>query len=136
MGKALRTEHIEFFIARMIEHDKVINFELIPDKNEILYKITRRLSRKEATLTVHLADTYRYGLADLHARPKRLSRGSFVMLGLPHASFDKEAIEQAKQHGIGVGHIGKFMGALNYDKIWEYQSPQERQEQARQENAG
>ncbi len=136
MGKALRTEHIEFFVARMNEHDSVTHFELIPDKDEYLYKVTRRLGRKESSVTVHLADTYRYGIADLYARPKRLGRGSFVVLGLPHGSVDKEAVKEAKEHEIGIGHIGKFMGALNYGNIWEYQSPQERREQARQERGG
>lgn len=130
MGKALRAEHLSFFKARMMEHDKVTQLEPIPDEDEYLFKVTRRLGRKENHLTVHLADTYRYGLADMYSRPDKVGRGSYVVLGMPHASADGQAIEEARQYKIGLGHIGKFMGALNYTKVWEYMTPRERQEQA------
>ena len=58
--------------------------------------------------------------------PAALGAGSFVVMGMPHADADLEVVEIAKKHRIGIGHIGKSMGALNYKNIWEYMTPDER----------
>ena len=128
MGKALRPEHITFFTARMNDHNRVSNWMLIADQHEYLFRITRTLSGSESDVTVHLTDAYRYGLAEFFAHPNQLRAGSYVVIGIPHADADPEVIEKAKEHRIGIGHIGKFMGALNYTNIWEYMIPDERRE--------
>ena len=120
MGKALRPEHIAFFTTRMTEHNLVSNWEPIPNKDEYLFKITRILYGSRSDVIVHLTDAYRYGLAEFYARPNRLRAGSYVVIGMPHADTDAEVIETAKLERIGIGHIRKFMGALNYKNIWEY----------------
>ena len=129
MGKALRPEHIAFFTTRMDEHNLVNNWEPIENEDEYLFRINRTLSGSRSHVIVHLTDAYRYGLAEFFARPKQLRAGSFVVIGMPHADADAEVIETAKIERIGIGHIGKFMGALNYRKIWEYISPEERRQQ-------
>ena len=126
MGKALRREHITFFTARMDEHDLVERWVPIPDEHEYLFRITRLIAGVRSYVTVHLTDAYSYGLAELYARPKQLKAGSFVVIGMPHAHSSEEVIEKAKEHQIGIGHIGKFMGALNSTKLWEYKTPAER----------
>lgn len=129
MGKALRPEHRDFFTARMDEHNLVSNWELIANQHEYLFRIRRTLSGCASDMIVHLTDAYRYGLAEFFARPTQLRAGSYVVIGMPHADAEPEVIDEAKQHLIGIGHIGKFMGALNYKNIWEYMTPDERQQE-------
>ena len=137
MGKALRREHITFFTARMDEHDRVSNWLVIENQDEHLFRIRRTLPGSESEVIVHLTDAYRYGLAEFFARPSQLGAGSYVVMGMPHADADLEVIEKAKEHRIGIGHIRKFMGALNSKNIWEYMTPDERrrkeEEQRRRE---
>ena len=80
-------------------------------------------------MIVHLTDAYRYGLAEFYARPTQLRSGSYVVIGMPHADAATEAIETAKLAQVGIGHIGKFMGALNYKRMWEYMTPDERRQE-------
>ena len=54
-------------------------------------------------------------------------RNSFVVLGLPHAIAPRGPIvAEAREDGVGLGAIGKFMGALNSRDVWEYETPEER----------
>jgi hypothetical protein len=53
---------------------------------------------------------------------------------MPHADFDTDVVEVAKKARIGIGHIGKFMGALNYTNIWEYMTPDERKQKENQQH--
>ena len=149
MGKALRQEHITYFTARMDEHDRVVNWEPIANEYDFLFRIRRTLDGSRSDVIAHLTDAYRYGLAEFFARPNPLGAGSFVVMGMPvhwmvhgatcglgagsfvvmgmpHADSDPEVVEIAKKHRIGIGHIGKLMGALNYKNIWEYMTPDER----------
>lgn len=133
MGKALRPEHIDFFTKRMDEHDLVINCVPIADEYECLFKIRRSLSESESDVIVHLTDAYRYGLAEFYARPKQLCAGSYVVIGMPHADAYGDVIEAAKKERIGIGHIGKFMGALNKKYIWNYMTREEREQKAEEQ---
>ncbi len=126
MGKALRPEHISFFTARMNDHTRVRAWEPIANRHEYLFRIRRTLSGSQSDVIVHLTDTYRYGLAEFFARPKEIRAGSYVVIGMPHADAAPEVIEKAREHRIGIGHIRKFMGALNYKNIWEYMTVDER----------
>ena len=128
MGKALRPEHIAFFTVRMNEHNLVSNWEPIANEHEYVFKIRRILSGSQGDVIVHLTDAYRYGLAEFYARPGQLRAGSYVVIGMPHADSAADVIEAAKLERIGIGHIGKFMGALNHKNIWEYISPDERRQ--------
>ena len=128
MGKVLRSEHIAFFTTKMDEHNLVNNWEPIENDDEYLFRVRRTLSGSRSDVIVHLTDAYRYGLAEFFARPKQLRAGSYVVIGMPHADADPEVIERAKKHRIGIGHIGKFMGALNHKDIWKYISPDERRQ--------
>ena len=127
MGKALHLTNLNFFMDRMDDHDKVVNCIAIDNTDEYLFKVRRKLLGNESDVIVHLADAYRYSLAEFFARPGQLKTGSYVVLGMPHADVSSEVIEEARKYGIGVGHIGKFMGALNHKNLWEYKSPEERQ---------
>ena len=126
MGKTLRREHIGFFTDRMDQHDRVISWTPVPNNEEYLFTVRRVVAGSIDDVTVHLTDAYRYGLAEFYARPSQLGVGSYIVIGMPHAMADDEVIEKAKEHSIGIGHVGKFMGALNYEKIWEYMTAEER----------
>ena len=127
MGKVLRQEHLNFFTSRMDDHSRVNTWRPIPDEHEYLFLIRRRLNQSENNVIIHLTDAYRYGLAEFFARPRQLRSGSsFVVMGMPHATAPLDVIQEAKNARIGVGHIGKFMGALNYKNVWEYMTPDER----------
>ena len=126
MGKALRQAYIAFFTDRMDEHNLVSNWEPIPNKHEYLFKIKRILSGSQSDVIVHLTDAYSYSFAEFYARPNKLQAGSYVVIGMPHANADAKVIEAAKIERIGIGHVRKFMGALNHKNIWEYISPDER----------
>ena len=127
MGKVLRREHLAFFTERMDEHNRVLTCEMIPDRYEYLFRVKRTLRGRESDVIVHLTDAYQYSFSEFYNRPDQLRSSSFVVLGLPHGSADSDVIEEAKEHCIGVGHIGKFMGALTRRDLWEYESPEERQ---------
>ena len=127
MGKGLHQQHIAFFTSKMDEHSRVVNWMLIEDQYEYIFRIRRRLHGSESDVIVHLTDAYRYGFSDFFTRPNQLRTGSFVVIGMPHADVDPAAIGEARQHCIGIGHIGKFMGALNFENIWKYMTPDERQ---------
>ena len=117
----------------------VSNLEPIPNEHEYLFKIGRTLSGSQNDVVVHLTDAYRYGLAEFFARPGQLGAGSYVVIGMPHADTDPEVIEAAKIKRIGIGHIAKFMGALNHKNVWEYISPDEcrqKEEEQRRRHAG
>ena len=135
MGKTLRPEHIEFFTNRMDEHSLVSNWIPISNQHDYLFKVTRTRSGHMTDVIVHLTDAYRYGLAEFFARPGQLRAGSYVVIAMPHAYTDLEVIETAQEHQIGVGHIGKFMGALNSGNVWEYLTQDEKREQSRRDQA-
>ena len=133
MGKSLHTTHINFFASRMNDHDLVVSWAAIPDADEYLFRVKRKLNGSVSSVVVHLTDAYRYGLADFHSRHKRIKRGSFVVLAMPHAAVNLETVDLARDHGVGVGFVKKFMGALNYREIWKYEGPEERRERDEQE---
>ena len=123
MGKVLRPEHLNFFTSRMDEHSRVSSWMLIDNQHEFLFRIRRTLSGSDSDVIVHLTDAYRYGLAEFFARPKELQPGSYVVIGMPHADAAPEASEEAREHRIGIGHIGEFMGRFEpYENLAVYDS--------------
>ena len=118
----------------MIDHDKVISLTVIPSEEEYLFRISRQVGNSTNDVIVHLTDVYRYSLAEFYARPAELRAGSFVVIGMPHADAYEDVIEEAREERIGIGDIGKFMGALNYMRLWEYLTPEERRQKERTED--
>jgi hypothetical protein len=112
----------------MNEHSRVVSWEPLDNDDEYLYRITRTQGLPE--VYVHLTDAYEYSRAEYLARPAEVvGSNSFVLLGDPNANDATSAlIAEARSDGVGVGKIGKFMGALNSRDVSEYESPQERQE--------
>jgi hypothetical protein len=115
----------------MTEHSCVEGWEPLDNDAEYLYLITR--TRGLPDVRVHLSDAYEYTRAEYLARPAEVTApNSFVVLGLPEAYEPSEAlIGEARTEGLGIGKIGKFMGALNSRDVSEYETPEERQDRER-----
>jgi hypothetical protein len=109
----------------MSEHSCVASWEPVDNAEEYVYLIKR--TRGLPDVPVHLSDAYEYSRAEYLARPAEVTkRNSFVVLGDPHANSPRETlVAEARKDGVGIGDIGKFMGALNSRNVWEYQRPEE-----------
>jgi hypothetical protein len=120
----------------MTEHDLVASYDPLDNEDEYLYLITRH--RGLPAVRVHLSDAYEYTRAEFLARPAEVTqRNSFVVLGLPHAlGPDDELIAEARGRGVGIGKIGKLMGALNIRDVWSYETPEEQRDRKRKARGG
>lgn len=111
MGTDLKPSVLAFFTARMTEHSRVRSFTRLAVEEEYIFEIRRR--DELPNLNVHVSDAYDYGIVDYLARPREIGRGDFILIARPEAKFDRSLIARARNDGIGIGMIGKFMGALN-----------------------
>lgn len=118
MGTDLKPSVLAFFTAKMDEHSRVNSYSRIVVEEEYIFEIQRRDGL--ANMKVHVSDAYDYGLVDYLARPKQIGRGDFILIARPEATFDHSLIERARTDGIGIGMIGKFMGALNLQEPHRY----------------
>ena len=107
----------------MAEHNCVAAWTRLDVANEYMYRIRRTEGRRD--VIVMLNDAYRFGLAEYIGRPELIQRGSFILIARPEAGFDDAVLERAREDGIGVGSIKKFMGALNRDDVSTYKTPEE-----------
>jgi hypothetical protein len=111
----------------MNEHSCVASWEPLDNHHEYLYLIKR--TRGLPDVRVHPSDAYEYSRGEYLARPTEvMGRNSFVVLGDPNAySPSKALVAEARNDGIGIGFIRKFMGALNSRDVWDYEAPEERE---------
>jgi hypothetical protein len=108
----------------MDEHDRVEQCRQITVEGEYVFEIERKSPLP--TVRVHLSDAYDYGHWEYTSRPKLIGRGDFILIAGFNTRFDESLVEIARKDGIGIGGIGKLMGALSWEKVWLYQSPEER----------
>ena len=120
MGKELHRSHLAFFRARMTDHTAVSKYHVIHSGDHYLFNVDLV---KGSSIIVLLTDAYQFGLADTLLMPKNID---YVVMGMPHAGYSEDAARVLKAKHIGIGHIGKFMGAINTPKPWEYRTPEER----------
>jgi hypothetical protein len=101
-----------------------VSWEPLDNYDEYLYRIIRTQGPE---VRVHLSDAYDYSRAEYLARPAEVLRDSFIVLGLPHAhDATPTLIAEARSDGVGIGKIGKFMGALNSRDVSAYETLEER----------
>ena len=133
MSKDLHPSILTFFQERMASHNNVTSVTDISTEEHFLFSIERAKNRDK--ITVWLSDAYLFTDADLYAKPDTVMAGDFIIVAKPEGGFfiDHSVIEQ---HRIGVGMIGKFMGALNKPQMWTYLTPEEREKLARQRSVG
>lgn len=124
MGKDLHPSIRTFFLGRMDEHDAVSAVDLLPDDDDILYELRR--ARFGDTITVWLSDAYLFTDADFHNRPGNIGAGDYIIVGKPEGGISVD-YDLIRQYNIGVGKIGKFMGALNFPETWRFLTAEERE---------
>jgi hypothetical protein len=128
MGTDLKSSVLAFFTSRMAEHSKVESYNRLPIEEEYIFELVRRDGLP--TMRVHVSDAYDYGSVDYLSRPRQLWRGDFILIARPEARFDHALIEEARNDGIGIGMIGKLMGALNFKEPCKYIPKDERPSRA------
>jgi hypothetical protein len=126
---SLHNQIVEFFQSRMATHTSVARCTRLNVADEYLYSIERKDGLEP--INVLLSDAYWYGHAAYVGRPKQIRRGDFIIIARPEADFDEALIEPARKDGIGIGKIGKFMGALNKRNVCDYISPEEKKRKKR-----
>ena len=117
---------ISFFEQRMATHSQVERCTRLPVKDEYVYELLRKDGKPR--VIVFLSDAYSYGLPDYVSRPKIVGTNSFILIARPEAGFDAALVARAKNDKIGIGGIGKMMGAINYNRVYEYQTTNEKRE--------
>ncbi|MCY1046882.1 hypothetical protein OV208_36595 [Corallococcus sp. bb12-1] len=120
MGTDLHRSIISFFEARLRDHAKVESFHRLPHPDEVLYEVKRR---GLDPLAVHLSDAYRYTQVDFDARPSELRKSGFILIAKPEGSYNVDLVTDARERGIGLGQIGKLLGAINRRDYWRYEPP-------------
>jgi hypothetical protein len=125
----LHRQIVEFFESRMATHTCVARCTRMNVADEYIFSIERKDGL--GPVKVLLSDAYRYGYADYLARPKQIRHGDFIIVARPEADFDEKLVERARQDGIGIGKISKFMGALNRRLVCDYTSPEEKKKRRR-----
>lgn len=123
MGQELHYQIIQFFEKVIKQHRNVYHFERIIDEDDIIYRVERM--RPLSDVIVHLSDAYSYTFNDFYSKPPLLNNGGFILVARPEAGFDERIVEIARDENIGIGKIGKLLGALNYPKYWLYEQPKE-----------
>jgi hypothetical protein len=122
----LSISEIKFFQERMEDHNRVEDCTPLQVEGECVFKIERKDGLP--TVRVHLSDAYDYGHWEYTSRPNLIGRGDFILIAGFKGRFDESLVGIARKDGIGIGGIGKLMGALNWEKVWLYRSPEERGE--------
>jgi hypothetical protein len=115
-----------FFEARMAAHNKVARCQLLDDVDYIKYGIER--TGDLPNLTVFLSDAYTFTEAELFEMMRVVSKGDYILVARPEAGFTTSVGKEARSYKIGLGRIGTFMGALNVRNVWEYLTPEQREE--------
>ncbi len=121
MGKDLSYSVKKFVTNALTSHKKVTRVYQFPHEEEIIIGVDR--TEGLSSVIIHMSDAYRYSLHNYDMRPEELKENSFILIARPEAGFDDEVISVAREDSIGVGQIGKLLGALNREYVWTYELP-------------
>lgn len=116
MGKDLHYSIKPFIEQALNNHFAVEKIEPIVLDDFYAYKIMRRNGL--SNLVVVLSDDYYFGSASLQNKPSILKDGGFFLIARPEASGFQENKPQEK---LGIGKIGKLLGALSKEDYWNYE---------------
>lgn len=122
MGKNLHHQNLGFFCARMEDHTAVSNYKVIYSDEHYLFDVELVSG---SSINVLLTDAYHFSIADVLSMPQDVD---YVVV-VPHANYSGDAERILKAKRVGIGHIGKFMGAINFSEPWEYRTREEREMQ-------
>lgn len=115
-----------FFEQKMRTHSRVERCIRLPSNNGYFIYAVERKDGLPA-VTVHISDAYSYGFAEFASRPREIGSGDFIIVSHFAGDVPADVVEHARKAHIGVGIVGKFMGALNSRETWKYRSPAEKE---------
>lgn len=118
MGKDLHYTIRPFIEKALSSHHAVTRFERIDNDEYYIYKVYRRNSMSD--VIVVLSDDYYFSSASLQNKPEILKNGGFFLIARPEARGEEENQPLEK---LGMGKIGKLLGALNRKDFWNYEPP-------------
>jgi hypothetical protein len=118
MGKDLHYTIRPFIEKVLNNHFSVERIEEIELDEFYAYKVYRRRGMSE--VIVVLSDDYYFGAASLQNKPNILKDGGFFLIARPEANDFEVNIPSEK---LGVGKIGKLLGALNQEDFYNYEPP-------------
>ena len=118
MGKDLHYSILKFVKAAFENHQAVKSFEIVPDEDFYIFYLKRRFHHDD--LYVVLSDDYSFGDYDMITRHSVLKKGGFILIARPEA---ENFSDNNASNKIGIGKIGKLLGALNKNDFWNYEPP-------------
>jgi hypothetical protein len=121
MGKDLHYSIRPFIENALNSHSAVRTLSPINLDDFYAYRIERTLGRSDVILI--LSDDYYFGNTSLENMPAILKNGGFILLAKPESDGIKTSIPQAK---LGIGKLGKLLGALNLEEFWKYEIPEKK----------
>lgn len=117
MGKNLHYSIRPFIENALISHNAVESIEFIELEDFYAYEVYRKAM---SSLIVVLSDDYYFGSSSLYNKPNILNNGGFFLIARPEASGIEKNLPEEK---LGVGRLGKLLGALNREDFWNYYPP-------------
>ena len=118
MGKDLHYSIRPFIEQALNNHNAVERIQSITLDDFYAYNVFRRSGM--TSVVVVLSDDYHFGSASLQGKPTILKDGGFFLIAKPEAS-GFEGNEPNEK--LGIGKIGKLLGALNREDFWNYEPP-------------
>lgn len=131
MGRDLHHSLLKFLADRMQGHSEVLRLTNILNEEDWLFRIER--NRGRPAVIVHMSDAYFYGEMEYMTRPSCLGRGDFILIAKPEARYNDDLVDLARMDKIGIGKIGKLMGALGHEKVWLYKDREEKEAEERRQ---
>lgn len=120
MGKNLHYSIRPYIEDALNSHNAVKCIESIELDDFYAYEIKRR---NMSSLILVLSDDYYFGSSSLYNKPDILKDGGFFLIARPEASGIEKNIPQEK---LGIGKLGKLLGALNREDYWNYFPPSDK----------
>lgn len=118
MGKNLHYSIRPFIENALNNHAAVDKIEPIQLDEFYAYKIYRR--RGMSSVIVVLSDDYYFSSSSMHNKDNILKDGGFILVARPEATGGEESEPYER---LGIGKIGKLLGALNFEEFWSYEPP-------------
>ena len=118
MGKDLHYSIRPFIERALTNHSAVKEIKDITTDDYFAYRIKRNFGLSD--IVVVLSDAYYFGDSVTEDRMEIFKDGGFYLIARPEAKGFEENIPEEK---IGIGQIGKLLGALNREEFWTYERP-------------
>jgi hypothetical protein len=118
MGKDLHYSILNFVKSAFENHQAIESFDVVSDPDCYIFHIRRKFNYRD--LYVVLSDDYSFGDYDMITKHSILRKGGFILIARPEA---QNYSENDPHNKIGIGKIGKLLGALNKNEFWNYELP-------------